>query len=333
MKCAFVTQPGPPEALVYGDQPVPEMGPSQVLVKVGAASLNPIDLYLRAGSIPMPVPFPFIPGCDLAGTIENVGSAVTRFRVGDRVWGSNQGLLNRQGTLAEFAAVDEDWLYPTPPGMSDEQAAAGALTGLTAQLGLFLHAQLKSGEVVFVNGGTGGVGSMVTQFAHAAGASVIATAGTEEKRALCKSLGAETVLDYKSPDIDQEIQAAAAKNGGVDLWWETQREPDLVRSISLMKKRGRIIVMAGREAQLKFQLGPFYTNDLKICGFAMFNATPEEQRACADRMNAWFEAGKWQPLIGRQFPLSQAVQAHRLLEDNTLHGKGNLTGKVVVIPD
>jgi len=333
MKCAYLDQPGPPEQLVYGEQPIPEILPTQVLVKIGAAAINPIDTYIRNGTIPMPVEFPLIPGCDLAGTVEKTGSAVTRFRVGDRVWGSNQGLFKRQGTLAEYAAVEEEWLYLTPAKMTDVQAAAGALTGITAQLGLFQQAHLKTDEYVFVNGGTGGVGSMVVQFAKAAGAHVIATAGSAEKRNLCEKLGAEIVLDYQSPQLDDQMKAAAADHGGLDLWWETQREPNLNRSIGMMKKRGRIIVMAGREAELTFKLGPFYTNDLKILGFAMFNATPYEQRVCADRMNEWFTAGKWKPLIGKQFPLSQAVAAHRLQEENTLHGAGSLTGKIVVVPD
>lgn len=332
MKCAYITQQGDPSQLTYGELPTPEIQPHQVLVKIGAASINPIDTYLRAGSIPMPVEFPYIPGCDLAGTVEAVGDAVTRFRVGDRVWGSNQGLFKRQGTLAEYAAVDADWLYPTPKKMTDAEAAAGALVGITAQLGLFQHAPLKTGELVFVNGGAGGVGSMVIQFVKAAGARVIATAGTQEKRDLCLKLGAENAFDYKSPTLDDDLKAAAASNGGFDIWWETQRTPNLERSIGMMKQRGRIVLMAGRDAQPQFVLGPFYTNDLKLCGFAMFNATPYEQRVCAERMNEWFEAGKWKPLIGATFPLSQAADAHRLQEDATLRSEGNLTGKIVVIP-
>jgi len=333
MKCVSITQPGPPEQLTYGDLPVPEIQPAQVLVKIGAASINPIDTYIRSGMIPAPLTFPFIPGCDLAGTVEQTGSAVTRFRKGDRVWGSNQGLFGRQGTLAEFAAVDEDWLYSTPSKMTDQQAAAGALTGITAQLGLFQHAHLKTSELVFVNGGTGGVGSMVVQFVKAAGGQVITTAGTDEKREFCTRLGADHVLDYKSPARDEELRNAIGKHGGLDIWWETQREPDLNRSIRFMKKRGRIVVMAGRDALLQFKLGPFYTNDLKICGFAIFNSTPYEQRVCAERMNEWFTAGKWEPVIGKVFPLSRAAEAHRAQEEKTLGGQSDFSGKIVVVPD
>src|SRR5438105_15756831 len=111
MKAAFINQTGPPENIIYGDLPEPKPGPLQCLVKVAATALNPIDTYLRGGGIKMQLPLPFIVGCDLAGTVAAAGANVKRFKPGDRVWGSNQGLLGRQGTFAEFAAVDEEWLY------------------------------------------------------------------------------------------------------------------------------------------------------------------------------------------------------------------------------
>src|SRR5262249_52763485 len=153
----------------------PTPGPGEVLVKLGAAALNPIDLYIRAGNVAMPIPKPFISGCDLAGTVTAVGAGVKRFKVGDRVWGSNQGVLGLQVTSAEYVCSGEDWLYPTPPTVTDQAAAAGALTGITAHLGLFRACHLKGNETVFVNGGTGGVGSMVVQMAKAVGARVITT--------------------------------------------------------------------------------------------------------------------------------------------------------------
>src|SRR5687768_13159539 len=131
MHAAFIQQPGPPDALQFGELPTPRPGPGQVLVKIAASAVNPIDTYIRAGVVKMAQSFPYIPGCDLAGTVESVGSGARRFKPGDRVWGSNQSLFGRQGTLAEYAAVDESWLYPTPPGQSDAEAAAGALVGIT----------------------------------------------------------------------------------------------------------------------------------------------------------------------------------------------------------
>src|SRR5205809_5459396 len=154
----------------------------------------------------MPLPKPFVPGCDLAGTVDAVGTGVTRFKPGDRVWGSNQGLLGRQGTFAEFACVEEKWAYPTPAGVLDEEAAACALVGITAHLGLFGCAKLRAGETVFVNGGTGGVGSMVVQMAKAVGARAITTVGSAEKAALARELGAEFVLNYKTDDVAAKVQ-------------------------------------------------------------------------------------------------------------------------------
>ncbi|MFO0879374.1 MAG: NADPH:quinone reductase [Gemmataceae bacterium] len=331
MKAAYILTTGGPEVIQYGDVPTPTPGEGQVLVRVKAASLNPIDLYIRAGTVAMPLPSPFIPGCDLAGTVEAVGPRSTRFKVGDRVWGSNQGLLGRQGTAAEFACVEEEWLYPTPAGVSDQDAAAAALTGITAHLGLFRDARLQSGESVFVNGGTGGVGAMVVQMARAAGAKVLTTVGSAQKAELCRTWGASAVFNYKTDDIAAGIRGAT--NGqGVNVWYETQREPDLLRIVELMAQRGRIVLIAGRSARPIFPVGPFYVKGLTLLGFAMFNATTTEQRRCAEEMNRWLAEGKLRPPIGKVFPLAEAAAAHRFLEENTLGGSGTLVGKVLLTP-
>lgn len=332
MKAAFIRQTGTPDVIEYGELPTPEPGPTEVLVKVGAVSVNPIDTYIRSGMIKVATSFPYILGCDLAGTVVRVGSQVSRFQTGDRVWGSNQSLFGRRGSFAEFAAVEEKWLYPTPAAMNDAQAAAGALTGITAHLGLFLNAGLKPGEVVFVNGGAGGVGSAVIQLAKAVGAKVVATVGNSDKKALCESWGADCVLDYRSATLDEEIRAFAAANGGLHVWFETQPPTSFERTIGLMSPRGRIIVMAGRNARPEFPNGAFYVKDLRLFGFAMFNATPEEQLACAEAINLLATAGRWHPQIGRTLPLAEAATAHRLQEENTLQKQGSLTGKIVLLP-
>lgn len=331
MKAAYFEQTGGPEVIRYGELPTPVPGPGEVLVKVAAAALNPIDTYIRSGLVSMPLPRPFIPGCDLAGSVEAVGANATRFRPGDRVWGSNQGLLGRQGTLAEYAAVAEDWLYPTPSGVADEQAAAVALVGITAHLGLFRCAHLKAGEIVFVNGGTGGVGSMVVQMARAVGARVITTVGSREKADLCRQWGADLVLNYRSDDVVAAIKQFTGEQG-VHVWYETQREPDFVKTVPLLSRRGRMIIMAGRQAQPIFPVGPFYVKDCTLYGFAMFNASPEEQRQAAADINRWLADGKLHVPIGKTFRFAEAAEAHRFLEANTLHHAGTLTGKVVLVP-
>ena len=206
MKAAYLETTGKPEVIRYGDLPAPVPKAGEVLVRVGAAALNPIDLYIRAGTVAMTLPRPYIPGCDLAGTVERVGTGVQLFKPGDRVWGSNQGLLGRQGTCAEYACAAEELLYPTPAGVTDSEAAAVALTSITAHLGLFPCAHLQAGETVFVNGGTGGVGSMVVQMAKAVGARVVTTVGSAEKADLCRSWGTDLVLNYKTDDVSAAVK-------------------------------------------------------------------------------------------------------------------------------
>lgn len=331
MKAVFFDQTGGPEVLQYGELPRPEPQPGEVLVRIGAVALNPIDTYIRAGMVKMDLPKPFIPGCDLAGTVEAVARGVKRFKVGDRVWGSNQGLLGRQGTFAEYASVAEDWLYPTPPGTSDTEAAAVALVGITAHLGLFRCAQLKKGEVVFVNGGTGGVGAMVVQMSKAVGAAVITTVGSPEKAALCRGWGADHVLNYRTDDLASGIRVFN-RGQGVDVWYETQREPNFPRTVDLMARRGRIILIAGRQVQPDFPIGPIRAKDISLFGYSIFNATPAEQRQCAEDINRWLTEKKLHVIIGRTFPLAEAAAAHRFLEENTVHQAGTLTGKIVLVP-
>jgi NADPH2:quinone reductase len=331
MKAAFLETTGGPEVIQYGDVPTPMPGAGEVRVRVTAVAVNPIDTYIRAGVVSMPLPKPFIPGCDLAGTIDHVGPSVSRFKVGDRVWGSNQGLLGRQGTFAEYACVNESFLYPTPLSVSDMEAVAAALTGITAHIGLFRCAKLQTGETVLVQGGTGGVGSMVVQMARAVGAKAITTVGSAEKAALAKSFGADLVLNYKTDDIPAAVKSFT-NSQGVNVWYETQREQDFVRIVDLTAKRGRIIVMAGRQAQPAFPVGPFYTRDMSLFGFAMFNATPDEQRACALDMNRWLAEKKLRPIIGKTLKLNEAAAAHRLQEENTLQKSGTLSGKILLTP-
>lgn len=330
MKAAFIKQTGPPENIQYGDLPDPKPADNQVLVRVKAVAVNPVDTYIRAGMIKMDLPLPFIVGCDLAGVVEQVGAKASRFKTGDRVWGSNQGLLGRQGTFAERVAVDEQWLYPIPPGVSDEDAAAIALVGITAHLGLVRAAKLKSGETLFVNGGSGGVGSTVVQMAKAIGARVLATAGSDEKLQICRKLGADIAINYKTQNVAETIKKTVP--GGVNVWWETTREPDFDLSVNALAFRGRVILMAGREGRPPFPVGPFYTRDASLHGFVMFMAPPEEQRAAANDINRWLTEGKLKPKIDRVLALSEAAAAHKLQEENTIGKKGTLAGKIVLKP-
>jgi NADPH:quinone reductase len=155
---------------------------------------------------------------------------------------------------------------------------------------------------------------------------VLTTAGSDEKVQLCRHIGANVAINYKTGDLE----AALKKFGPIDVWWETLREQDLDMAIEHMAMRGRIIVMAGRDSRPKLPIGPFYVKDCSLFGFAMFNAPAEEQRKCAAEINRWMARGRLKPIIGKTLPLSKAAEAHRLQEDNTLKHAGTLSGKIVL---
>ena len=332
MKAAFIERVGPPEVIQYGNLPDPQPEPGQVLVKVRACAVNPIDTYVRAGTVAMPLPVPFVVGCDLAGEVAAVGPGVTTLAVGDRVWGSNQGVLGRQGTFAELAAVDACWLYPTPAGVSDRDAVAAALVGITAWLGLVPHAALKSGETIVVSGASGAVGSMVVQMAKLLGARVIGVAGTDAGLARVAALGADSVVDRRGGAEAVAAQVKAVAPAGLNVWWEALREPDFDTAIGLLAEEGRMVLMAGRDARPPFPVGPFYVRQAKLMGFVMFKATADLQAAAAREINAWLASGRLRAPIGAIMPLAETAAAHRLQEEATISRAGPLAGKIIVAP-
>ena len=330
MKAAYITQTGGPDSIRVGSLPDPVLGPRDVLVRIGAAAVNPIDTYVRAGTVAMPLSFPFVVGCDLAGEVVAVGDEVDALRPGMRVWGSNQGLLGRQGTCAELAAVDERWLYRTPDSVSDRDAAAAALVAITAHLGLVDHAMLAPGETIFVNGGSGGVGSAVVQIAKVLGARVITSVGSAAKGDRVRGLGADVVLDYHRSDLVDAVRAAAPE--GVHVYWETLREPAFDQAVAMLGEGGRMVIMAGRDARPAFPVGPFYVKGCRLLGFVMFKATAQRQAAAAADINRWMATGRLRPLIDRVLPLDRVAEAHAVQESATIQKSGSLSGKIVIEP-
>jgi NADPH2:quinone reductase len=328
MKAAYIRQTGAPDVIEVGDLPEPRAEKGQLLVRVHAAAVNPIDTYIRGGTIPVDLPDPYVIGCDAAGVVEAVGEGANRFSVGDRVWCTNQGLQGRQGTFAEKIAVDDDWCFRLPDSVSFEDGAASALVAVTAHLGLFRAVDLQSGETVLVIGGSGGVGSMVVQMARASGATVIATAGSAQKCERVLSMGADVAINYNEQSIAEVVRKEAPR--GVNVLWETRREPDFDTAIELLAERGRMVLMAGRDARPEFPVGPFYVKECSLHGFVMFKATAIEMSTAAGDINHWFVQGKLKANVSVVLPLDQAAEAHRMQEAATLQGSGELSGKIVV---
>jgi NADPH2:quinone reductase len=330
VKAAFISQTGGPENIIYGDLPDPAPAANQCLIKVTAVDVNPVDLYIPSGTVTNRISFPYILGRDLAGKVTAAGANVKRFKEGDRVWAIGQGWDGRQGTFSELAGVDEDWLSPIPGNVTDEDIAAISLVGITAHVGLFTKAHLKAGETLFINGGTGGVGSSVVQIARIVGARIITTAGSDAKVAKAKELGADLVINYKTENVAEAIKKFAPN--GVNVWWETLREPDFDKAISLLSTHGRMIVMAGRDARPPFPVGPFYAKNCSLFGFVILNTAAEDLQTAANDINEWMSTGKLKAQIDRVLPLSQAAEAHRLQDESTIKKTGALTGKIVLKP-
>ncbi len=328
MKAAYITKTGASDVIEVGDLPCPEPQSGQVLVEVRAVAVNPIDTYIRSGTVAMQLTNPFIIGCDFAGVVHKIGEGVTHFKVGDRVWGSNQGLLGRQGTFAQYIAVDQAWTHHLSEGVAFEDAAAVALVAITAHLGLFRDAKLKAGETILVIGGTGGVGSMVVQMAKLVGATVITTAGSDSKAATALALGADHVISYHKETIGEAVARLVPE--GVNVFWETRREPDFDLAVAAMASRGRMILMAGRDARPAFPVGPFYVKECSLHGMVMFKASPEEVAATAKDINQWLSNQQLKSNISARLSLDQSAESHRIQEAATVHGNSNLAGKIVL---
>jgi NADPH2:quinone reductase len=157
---------------------------------------------------------------------------------------------------------------------------------------------------------------------------VFCCTGSDDKVRACHELGAEAAFNYRTQDVAAELKKVAP--AGVNVWWESTREPDFDRAVAALAARGRMILMAGREARPSFPVGPFYVKGCSLHGFVMFMASPDEQRAAARDLNRWLAGGQFKPRIDRQLPLARAAEAHRLQEENTIGKSGSLTGKIVL---
>ena len=324
MKAAYIKEVGAPEAIQFGDLPIPTIANNEVLVKVTVVAVDHVDTYIRSGQYPTAASFPLILGSDMCGVVENVGADVTRFKKGDRVWSNNQGMQGRQGTFAQYVSVEEDLLYPLPKKVDDKEAVAVLQSAATACLGLIRLAKLRPNETIFINGGAGSVGSAVIQLARERGATIIATASTPEKLEWCAKIGAKHTINYKIENVEKRVQEIAPH--GVDVYWDTSRQPNLEMAVPLLAKNGRIVLMAGPNAHPTLPVGPFYSKDCAIFGFSLLNATPEELQAYSTIIQMCLEQDKLVGKIAQVLPISETARAHHLLEtDKDLWGKLVLT--------
>jgi NADPH:quinone reductase-like Zn-dependent oxidoreductase len=317
MHAAFIEGLGPPELIRYGKLPVPGLGPADVLVRVSATTVNPVDTFVRSGVFRTPVDFPFVISRDLVGTVAATGREVTGFAPGDQVWCNSLGHNGRQGAAAEFAVVAASRVYRLPPGVSPADAVAVVHPAATAYLGLFTHGQLRAGENVLVAGAGGNVGGAMVVLAAQAGARVIATARSSDFE-YCRSLGAAEVLDYQDPELIRQIKAISPR--GIDVHLDTSGVNDFDGAVQMLAHRGRIVLLAGVRTRPVLPAGALYMKDGSIRGFAISQATTDELAEAATTINRLLEAGKLRPRAVEHLPLRAAADTHRRLEAGELHG-------------
>ncbi|MBS0406879.1 MAG: NADPH:quinone reductase [Proteobacteria bacterium] len=302
--------------------PVPRPGPTDVLVRVAASGVNHVDLFVRSGAYRTHTPLPFVIGRDAVGSVVEVGAGVAAFAVGDRVWCNSLGHAGRQGALAEYAVVAADRLYRLPDAIDPEHAAVVLHTGATAHLGLARQARLQAGETLFVEGAGGGVGSAIVQMARFMGARIVATAARRDHD-WCRQCGADVLIDYH--DDDRYEQARQAAPEGIDVWWDTSGRNDFAAVLPLMRLGGRAIVMSGlRGGAASLPVGPMYTRDVSLHGFAISNASVSDLAHAATAINRLLAAGRLNARIGATFALHQTDQAYAAM------AAGQLAGRIVI---
>ncbi|MBN9458831.1 MAG: NAD(P)H-quinone oxidoreductase [Bosea sp.] len=319
-----IATPGGPEVLKPQTRPVPQPGAGEILVAVAAAGVNRPDVLQRQGGYNPPPGASDIPGLEIAGTVVARGDGAGRFALGDRVCGLVAG-----GGYAEYAVVHESNALPAPAGLSLTEAGAIPETFFTVWTNVFQRGRLQAGESFLVHGGSSGIGTTAIQLAKAFGATVLATAGSDEKCRACRDLGADHAINYRTDDF--VAAAKAATDGkGVDLILDMVGGDYIDRNYETAADQGRIVQIAflnGPKATVNFSR--LMLKRLVHTGSTLRPRTVAEKAAIAAELQArvWplLEAGRCKPLINATFPLAEAAEAHRLMESSSHIGKIVLT--------
>jgi NADPH2:quinone reductase len=320
MKAICVTEYGGPSVLKLEEVPTPQPGPNQVLVRIRAVGVNPVDTYLRSNTDNRGPKLPYTPGSDAAGIIEAVGSGVTQVKAGDRVYVG--GTLS--GAYAEFCLCGLSQVHPLPANATFAQGAAMNVPYATAYQALFHRAHGQAGETVLVHGASGGVGIAAVQLARARGLTVIGTAGTERGRKLVLAEGAHHVLDHTAPGyLDECVRLTGGQGPAIIM--EMLANVNLQKDLGIIGMRGRIVVIGNRgmvEINARFAMN----KNADILGMALTHATPSELAGIHASLVEGLRNGTLRPAIAQELPLSQAVRSHEAVMEPGHHGK------IVLVP-
>ncbi|PIA55031.1 hypothetical protein AQUCO_00800043v1 [Aquilegia coerulea] len=320
MKAVVITNPGGPEVLKIQQVENPEIGNKQVLIKVEATALNRADTLQRQGKYPPPPGASIYPGLECSGTIEAVGTDVTRWKVGDQVCALLSG-----GGYAEKVAVPAGQVLPVPPGVSLKDAASLPEVACTVWSTIFMMSKLSAGETFLVHGGSSGIGTFAIQIAKYKGARVFVTAGSEEKLAICKDLGADVCINYKTEDFVARVTEETGGKG-VDVILDNIGGPYFQKNLNSLNIDGRLFLLGFQGGPVaEVNLAFILARRLTVQGAGLRTRSIESKAVIVSEVekNVWpaIAEGKVKPVVYKSFPLSEAAEAHQLMESSKHIGK------------
>ena len=320
MKAIRVSEYGGPSVLKLEEVPTPPPGANQVLVRVHAAGINPVDTYLRSNTDNRGPKLPYTPGADAGGVVEAVGSGVAGFKAGDRVYVGGTAT----GSYAELCLCELAQVHPLPENVSCAQGAAMNVPYATAYHALFNRGHGRAGETVLVHGASGGVGIAGVQLARAGGMTVIGTAGTDRGRRLVAAQGAHHALDHTAPGYLDELMTLTSGRG-VDVVLEMLANVNLQKDLGAIAMGGRIVVI-GNRGSVEINPRAAMNKDAAILGMALFHASPGQMAGIHAALVEGLRNGTLRPVVAQEFPLAQAARAHEAVMETGHHGK------IVLVP-
>jgi NADPH:quinone reductase len=320
MRAIRVHEFGGPEVMRLEQVPDPPPGPGEVVVRIHAAGVNPVDTYVRAGWYPAKPSLPYTPGIDAAGVVETAGQTVKNVKTGDRVYVSG----TMSGAYAELALCKATQVHPLPERVTFAQGAGVNVPYATAYRALFQRARAVPGETVMVHGASGGVGIAAVQIARAAGMTIIGTAGTERGQELVREQGAHYTLDHRAPDYLERL-LALTDGRGVDVILEMLANVNLGKDLTVLAPAGRVVVIGSR-GTVEIDPRAAMSRDASILGMSISNASERELASIHAALIAGLENGTLRPIVGKELKLAEAPQAHKAVMEPGAYGK------IVLVP-
>jgi NADPH2:quinone reductase len=288
------------------DVPIPAIKPGEVLIRVHATGVNPVETYVRSGTYTRLPDLPYIPGNDAAGIIEQVGAEVTKFKVGDRVF----TMKSVSGTYAEYSTAHAEHVFPLPTHVSFEEGSALGVPYFTAYRALVIKGHAKPNETVLIHGASGGVGIAAVQLAKSLGLRVIGTASTEQGLQAVHDQGADLVFNHKQEGYQQDILNTTTNGEGIDLIIEMLANVNLNSDLQILKSQVGRVVVVGNRGTIEINPRLLMTKETSIHGIALSGSTLEELQMTNAYLQNGLQKGYFKPLLGKIYPLEQAAQAH-----------------------